>query len=135
MQANKLTDELSVRGQISPEDVPAAKDAGFTTIVCNRPDGEMDGQPAASEIEEAARNAGLDFHHNPIAPGNVTAEAVSRQGAVIGGAEGKVLAYCGSGQRATVLWMLSNPDSLSADERIERAATAGYDLASLRPQL
>ena len=54
---------------------------------------------------------------------------------IIGGADGKVLAYCGSGQRATLLWMLSNPDNLSADERIERAAAAGYDLAGLREQL
>lgn len=135
MQANKLTDELSVRGQISPGDVQAAKEAGFTTIVCNRPDGETEGQPTAGEIEEAARDAGLGFHHNPVAPGAVTAEAVSKQGEVLGAAPGKVLAYCGSGQRATMLWMLSNPDNLSADERIERAAAAGYDLAGLRPQL
>ena len=135
MQANKLTDMLSVRGQILPGDVQAAKDAGFTKIVCNRPDGEDFGQPAASEVEAEARKAGLEFHHNPVAPGGVTPDAVRRQGEVLSKADGKVLAYCGSGQRATVLWMLSNPDSLSADERIERAAAAGYDLAGLSPQL
>ena len=127
MQANKLTDELSVRGQISPGDVLASS--------ISRAVGETDGQPTAREIEDAARDAGLGFHHNPVAPGAMTAEAVSKQGEVLGAAAGKVLAYCGSGQRATMLWMLSNPDNLSADERIERAAAAGYDLAGLRPQL
>ena len=135
MQANRLTEMLSVCGQISPGDVQAAKDAGFTKIICNRPDGEDSGQPAASEVEAAAREAGLEFYHNPVAPGSVTPDAVRTQGEIIGGADGKVLAYCGSGQRATVLWMLSNPDNLSADKRIERAAAAGYDLSGLRPQL
>ncbi len=135
MQANKLTDALSVRGQITTADVQHARDAGFSTIICNRPDGEAAGQATAADIEAAARDAGLAFHHNPVAPGGVTPQAVEKQGEIIGGAEGKVLAYCGSGQRATVLWMLSNPDGLSADERIERAADAGYDLAKLRPDL
>ncbi|MGE5952331.1 MAG: TIGR01244 family sulfur transferase [Qipengyuania vulgaris] len=135
MQASKLTDDLSVRGQISAEDLATAKEAGFTTIVCNRPDGEKPDQPDAEEIRAAAEAAGLQFHYNPISPGGVTPDAVQKQGQIIRQAQGNVLAYCGSGQRATVLWMLSNPHDMSADERIERAAAAGYDLAGLRPQL
>lgn len=135
MQANKLTDELSVRGQILADDIQAAKAAGYTTIICNRPDGEKPDQPSAEEIRAAAESAGLKFYHNPISPDGVTPEAVQKQGEAIGQADGKVLAYCGSGKRATVLWMLSNPHALSPEERIERAAAAGYDLGMLRPKL
>ena len=135
MQAKKLTDTLSVAGQIAPVDVTAAKAAGVTTIICNRPDGEAADQPAADAIRAAAEAADIAFHHNPITPGNPTPDAVRRQGELIKDADGKVLAYCGSGQRATVLWMLANPGGLSADERIACAADAGYDLAQLRPKL
>lgn len=133
MQTNKLVEGYCVRGQLTPAEIAAAKDAGFTTIICNRPDGEKAGQPSAAEVAAAA--AGLAFHANPVEPGNFTPEAVRRQAEIIASAEGPVLAYCGSGQRAAVLWMLANPHGLSADERIACAGAAGFDLGALRPRL
>ena len=135
MQPSKLAEDLSVCGQISPADIARFKDAGVTTIICNRPDNEGAGQPCADEIRAAAEAAGMEFHYNPIAPGEMTPEAVRKQGEAIKGAEGPVLAYCGSGKRATALWMLSNPHDLDAEERVDRAAKAGHDLAALRPKL
>ncbi|MGN3974234.1 TIGR01244 family sulfur transferase [Tsuneonella sp. SYSU-LHT278] len=133
--AKVLTEDLSVRGQMSPAEVSAAREAGFGTIICNRPDYEAPGQTTAGEIRAAAQAAGMTFVHNPIAPGNPTPDAIQRQGDAIREADGKVLAYCGSGQRATMLWMLANPHEFDADERIARANEAGYDLAALRPRL
>ncbi len=133
--ANPLTDNLSVRGQLSPGEIAAARDAGFTAIICNRPDGETPGQPRAADVRSAAEAAGLTFVDNPIAPGAPTEDAVRKQGEAIRAAAGNTLAYCGSGQRATILWMLANPSGLSADERISCAAAAGYDLGALRPKL
>jgi sulfide:quinone oxidoreductase len=46
-----------------------------------------------------------------------------------------VLAYCRTGTRCITLDTLANPDELTPDERIERAAAAGYDLSALRPAL
>ena len=135
MDSNQLTDRLCVRGQIAPEDVAAAKDAGFTKIVCNRPDGEAEGQPDAEKIRKAAESCGLAFAYNPVSPGAITPEAVQQQADALCAGEGKVLAYCGSGKRATVLWALSNSDGLSVDERLERAERAGYDLSELRDRL
>src|SRR3546814_3638966 len=51
-------------------------------------------------------------------------------------AEGKILAFCRSGTRSTLLWALTraragdNCDKLSAT-----AAKAGYDLSSIRPMM
>ena len=135
MEVNQLTDDLCVRGQITPQDIKAIKDAGFKTIICNRPDGEKPDQAPVAEVRAAAEAAGLEFHDNPIAPGAITPEAVRKQGEAIRNAEGKVLAYCGSGQRATALWMLANPHQLSAEERLQCAGKAGYDLGALRPHL
>ena len=135
MDSNQLTDNLCVRGQVTPDDVAAAKDAGFTRIVCNRPDSEAEGQPDAEAIRAAAQACGLDFTYNPVSPGAITPEAVQQQADALCAGEGKVLAYCGSGKRATVLWALSNPEGLSVDERLARAERAGYDLSELRDRL
>ncbi|EDL48346.1 TIGR01244 family sulfur transferase [Erythrobacter sp. SD-21] len=135
MDSNQLTDHLCVRGQVTPEDVAAAKDAGFTRIVCNRPDGEAEGQPDAEDIREAAEACGLTFSYIPVSPGGITPEAVQQQAEALREADGKVLAYYGSGKRATVLWALCNPEGLSVDERLERAKRAGHDLSELRDRL
>jgi uncharacterized protein (TIGR01244 family) len=135
MQANRLTEKHSVSGQIEPSDVEAIKAAGFTAIICNRPDDEMVGQPKMANVAAAAEAAGLAFHANPMAGGTLPGEIVEKQGEILRGTDAPVLAYCASGRRSTALWMLSNPDALDADERLRRAAEAGYDLEMLRPQL
>lgn len=135
MQPNTITTNYSVAGQIQPADVDAVRELGFGTIICNRPDGEAPGQPAAAEIEAAAGAAGLAFHYNPLVPDRMTQDNVSTQGELASSAEKPVFAYCASGRRSTMLWMLANPEGLSADERIDCANAAGYDLAGLRPNL
>ena len=67
--ACSLTNTTLVAGQIAPADVAALKAQGVTMIVNNRPDGEDDGQPTSAEIEAAARAAGIDYRHVPIARG------------------------------------------------------------------
>jgi Putative phosphatase (DUF442) len=50
MELTKLTHRLSTSPQIRPEEVADIAAAGFRSIVCNRPDGEEQGQPTADEI-------------------------------------------------------------------------------------
>ena len=40
MKINKINDEISVSEQIHVNDLKIIKDAGFNTIICNRPDNE-----------------------------------------------------------------------------------------------
>ena len=35
----QLTDTLSVAAQVAPQDIPHIAAQGFSTVVCNRPDG------------------------------------------------------------------------------------------------
>ena len=60
MDIKKLTPALSVAGQIAAADLPEIAGAGFRSIICNRTDGEAADQPGFSEIERAARSAGLE---------------------------------------------------------------------------
>ena len=65
MKIKKISDQLSVADQIIPKDVSQIIKAGFKSIVCNRPDDEVPGQPAYKEIEQAAIKANLPIRYLP----------------------------------------------------------------------
>jgi len=131
----RLDAQMLVSGQIRPEDVKEAAQAGVTLIINNRPDGEQVGQPSGMEIEAAARAAGLDYRHIPVA-GGFRQDQVEAMAEALGGAEGKVLAFCAGGVRSAYMWALTRAQAGDdADSIVARAAGAGYDLTPLRPYL
>jgi uncharacterized protein (TIGR01244 family) len=60
---------------------------------------------------------------------------VARQQAAIDTTNGPILAYCRSGRRSTVCWMLVNASRLPVDDVMGAAAGAGHALEALRPQI
>lgn len=131
----KLTDDVAVSAQITAADVAEAASLGYTAIMCNRPDGEDTVSPTAADIENAAQAAGLSFLHVPFSGPNMTPADVDVMRAALK-TPGKLLAYCRSGTRSTMLWALAATQSgTSADAAIEAAMAAGYDISGLRPRL
>jgi sulfide:quinone oxidoreductase len=104
MPIHYLNSDFAVTGQISPADIPALAGAGFRTIVCARPDGESPAQPAFHLIAEAANAAGLEARHLPVAPGQVTPGHGETLAHLLAELPRRVLAYCGSGARASMMW-------------------------------
>ena len=124
-----------VAGQIQAADLPAIAATGVALIVNNRPDGEEPGQPSSAEIEAAARAAGLDYRHIPIA-GGFNGDDVLAMAEALDAAKGKVLAFCRVGTRSTFLWALARSErGAPPDELILKAAAAGYDLAPIAAYL
>lgn len=131
----KLDEGMFVAGQIRPEDVAEASRHGVTKIVNNRPDGEEPGQPAAAEIEAAARAAGIAYVHIPVA-GGFSPDQVAAMARALDEAEGPVLAFCRTGTRSTFLWALARAGSGDDGAEIMRkAAEAGYDLMPIAEYL
>ncbi len=129
----RLDDHISVSGQILPGDVAHLAAQGFRTIVNNRPDGEQLNQPGASEIEDAARAAGLAYHHIPVA-GGFSPDQVEAMAHAL--AHGPVFAFCAAGTRSTYLWALARAASGDdAGTLIAKAAAAGYDLRPIASHL
>lgn len=126
----RVTDQLSVSPQISTADVDRAAAEGFRTLINNRPDGEEPTQPAGSEIEQAARAAGLAYFHIPVR-GGPTPEQVETMARVVGEADGPVLAFCRSGTRSITTWALGQAatGARPRDELIALGRGAGYDLS------
>lgn len=135
MISKQLTAKLHVAGQITADDVKQAAAEGFTAIINNRPDGEDSGQPPAAEIAAAAKAVGLAYVHQPVVGSNISDADVGTFARLVAETPGKILAHCRTGTRCTMLWVLSEAGTQSADALLATARTAGYDLEPLRARL
>ncbi len=131
LELKRINDDVSVAPQISPDDMPAIKAAGFTTVINNRPDGEAFDQPSSAVMKAAAEAAGLAYHFIPLGRDGVSAEMIEQERAVLEGSDGPVVCYCRSGTRSTTLWALTQAGKLPAHEIVAQAAHAGYDMSHL----
>lgn len=129
-----VTNDLMVSPQIGLDAVAEAKALGVTLIINNRPEGESDDQVPGADIAAAAHAAGLDYVAIPVTHSGFSEPQVMAMVKALQGAKGKVLAYCRSGTRSTLLWALAesaqggDPDALT-----NMAAKAGYDVSPVRP--
>ena len=133
MDIRPITPDYAVSPQIMPEDVPAIAAAGFTCVICNRPDAEIPPAAQAAAVQAAVEAAGITFVLNPVTHKglNMDMVAIQREAA----ATGKTLAYCASGTRSSVVWALSQAGTLPTDEILAATAAAGYELGGMRPQI
>lgn len=104
----QLDEKLSVTSQISIDDLAEIAAAGYKSIICNRPDQEGgETQPTSTQLEEAARALGIQFAYLPVEIGKVSIEKSEAFNKLLAELPGPVLAFCGSGKRATALYELS----------------------------
>ena len=128
MDIKKITDDLSVSGQLQLSDVSELTRLGFRSLICNRPDGEAADQPSYEEVAAAARNCGLQVESLPAITGKVTDEQGEAFGRLLNDLPKPVLAYCRTGMRSITMWALSQAPHQSAPQLLEVATKAGYDL-------
>lgn len=131
-QFRKVTENFWVSPQVAEEHVQAAADAGFRTLINNRPDGEEPGQPTAAQVGEWAKARGLAYVHLPFA-GTIQRQTVEGMGNAVAAGAKPVLAFCRSGMRSISLWAMA--EALAGrrvkEDLLERGEAAGYDLSKL----
>ena len=101
---------MAVAPQLTADNLESIRNAGFKSIICNRPDGEGEGQPAFAEIETAAKAANIDIRYIPVIPGQVTAEQLNEFAAALQEMQGPILAYCKTGGRCEAMWRATRSD-------------------------
>ena len=129
----QLEKDVFVSGQITPEDLPGLAAEGIRTIINNRPDGEVQGQPEGGMIRIAAEQAGIDYVGIPIS--QITGDAVDDMRLTLERAQRPILAFCAAGTRSTYLWALARRGDANPQDLEAAAAAAGYDLTPIRPYL
>ena len=129
-----MSDSVLASPQISLADLDEAKTLGVGLIINNRPEGESDDQVPGAEIEAAARALGMDYVAIPVTPAGFSGPQVAAMAAALANSDGKVLAYCRSGTRSTLLWALAQArQGAELDAVTAQAADAGYDVSPVRP--
>ena len=132
MEIRRLSERHAVSPQIEPEDVPAIAEAGFGTVICNRPDEEVPTELRAEALRAAVEAAGLRFVELPATHATIDKALAAAQRAA---STGPTLAYCASGTRSSVLWAMGEATERAVVDVLADAARAGYDLSALRPRL
>jgi uncharacterized protein (TIGR01244 family) len=128
-----LSENVLASPQITTGDIAAASDLGVTMVVNNRPEGEASDQTPGYEIAEAARAAGLEYRAIPIDQSGFSGAHVAAMADALESARGRVLAYCRSGTRSTLLWALAEASRGEDTQAVaDAAAAAGYDVSPVR---
>ena len=128
----QLSEHVMVSPQISPADIADAAALGVTLIINNRPDGETPDQTPGAQIEQAARDAGIEYVAIPVSSAGFSLPQVDAMRQALDQADGKVLAYCRSGTRSTFLWSLAQADAGADVGKIaDSARQAGYDISPI----
>ncbi|MEM8555669.1 MAG: TIGR01244 family sulfur transferase [Pseudomonadota bacterium] len=134
MQINRLSPTFAVSPQVNPADMQTLAEAGFTTVICNRPDDEVPSSHQAAAIAAAAEAAGLTFIVSPI-KGGTLGEQAAEVAKETQATDAVVFAYCRSGTRSCMAWAQAMAGNLPVDDIIKAGMNAGYDLQPLRPML
>ena len=107
IQITRHTEQFSSSGQIAIEDLTLIAEAGFHTIICNRPDDEDGGQHVASaELAKQAAALGLQFAYLPVGRTGIAPQEGVAMHALLAELPAPVLAFCRSGTRSTNLFRL-----------------------------
>lgn len=130
----RLSDSVLTSPQITAADLTEAQALGVGLVINNRPEGESDDQVPGAEIEAAARGLGMNYVAIPVTHAGFSGPQVEAMAAALANGAGKVLAYCRSGTRSTLLWALAQASTgADLEEVTAQAADAGYDVTPVRP--
>jgi uncharacterized protein (TIGR01244 family) len=135
MDIRQITPTYAVSPQIDPEDLAALAQAGFTTIINNRPCSEIPPSHQVDAMQVAADAAGLTFVVLPATHATLTPNLAAQQKQACAQSDGPVLAYCASGTRCTIIWAMMQVGVMSTDDIVQTAGDHGYDLRAMRDQL
>lgn len=92
-----------VSPQISIDQISQAKGFDINVIVCNRPDGETPDQIPHTAIQDACAENDIEFVFLPMQGPNFTDDYVAKVKQLVAD-DKKVLAYCRTGNRSSVLY-------------------------------
>lgn len=102
---NPLSADFAVAPQLRPDDMQAVAQAGYKSVIINRPDFEGGAdQPTSADVMAAARAAGLQVEYQPVVSGAMTQQDVERFSQLLEELPAPVLAYCRTGTRCTTLY-------------------------------
>ena len=100
-----IAPDVCVAPQLTPTAMAEAAQAGFKSVVNNRPDFEHGpNQPTNADIEAAARAAGLEYRFLPVESAYQSPEEIAAMAKLLAELPRPLLMFCRSGARSTRLY-------------------------------
>jgi sulfide:quinone oxidoreductase len=132
-EPTKINDQISVAAQITLDDLAAFRQAGYTTILNNRPDNEEPGQLSHAAAEAEAKKQGLNYVYQPIVSSAISRKDVHDFQNNLLRAGTPILAHCRSGTRCYLMYALTQvlDNGASPLALVAEAASKGYDIRVL----
>ena len=130
----ELPGDVFVTGQLLAVQMQALAEQGVMSFINNRPDMEGPMQPLSEELEKAAQELGVDYHHIPMA-GGLTPGLLEASQTAFDNLPRPIVAFCASGMRSAVLWAFAHVDKLGVDGVMNGVSAAGYNLEQIRGPL
>jgi uncharacterized protein (TIGR01244 family) len=101
-----IAPDVCVAPQLTPAAMAEAAQAGFKSVVNNRPDFEHGpDQPTNAQIEAAARAAGLEYRYLPVDSAYQSPEEIAAMAKLLAELPHPLLMFCRSGARSTRLYL------------------------------
>lgn len=95
--------QITLSGQISPEDVRSLASQGIKTIINNRPDHEETGQPTSDDIAQACQECGIAYAHIAFAGGMMNIEHVQDFAHFFNQTQRPLHIFCRTGNRSNAI--------------------------------
>ncbi|EJF75983.1 TIGR01244 family phosphatase [Bartonella alsatica] len=108
MRLQQIDSNIFISTQISVKNIKTLAQAGFKTIICNRPDKEEPHQPDFSIIKAAAQKYGIKAHYIPIVLPTIKQSDIETMKRILKTAPVPLLAYCLHGTRSIHLYRLAH---------------------------
>jgi uncharacterized protein (TIGR01244 family) len=103
-----IAPDVCVAPQLTPQAMASAAQAGFKSVVNNRPDFEGGpDQPTSEAIASAAAAAGLQYRYLPVNGGYQSPEEVAAMAQLLKELPRPLLMFCRSGARSNRLYALA----------------------------
>jgi sulfide:quinone oxidoreductase len=135
MIIRQLTAQLAVADQLEIHDLDAVQEAGFASVVCNRPDEEGEPHATADEMAKRAAELGVEFRYLPVNGASITDTDVDEHAALLAELPKPILTYCRSGARCAKLWALSESGKQDVNTIVETVDKTGLTVVDIAHRL
>lgn len=126
-----INSDLSISDQITVSDLDELSKHGIRSIICSRPNHEVEDEHAIVAFEVRAKELNIELHYLPVEHAKINAGDVSDFEAAFNSTPKPVHGYCRSGMRAITLWGLMQIKSgIDINTVITTANQAGFDFSS-----
>lgn len=122
-----INDDFSAAGQVTPAELEQAAQKGFKSVLNLRSPNE---EGFLQEEPQVAESLGLSYANAPFTPATADETQIAALVAELDKLPKPTLVHCAGGLRASAIALISiaQQEGLTADQAIERAQAAGFDL-------